>query len=531
MTQVRRIDGCLSTRDGHLFIEDCDTVGLVERFGSPLFVVSEAQLRANLRRFQKAFSEQWTEGPVNVLPAFKANWSLATRHILSEEGAGADIYSEGELEGALRAGVEPELISVNGGGKSEELVRKCVRAGVRITVEDLDEPELIDRVAREEGKVAKIRFRVKPNFPNLWRLTDFAPEFASIDLGVQAYKSGIPAQYLPELGRKVLSLQSVELVGLHCHLGRHHRSLWYWRGAVERFAKLIVELSKAWGGYRPKEIDIGGGFASPRDPHSKVGLRADVLLTAVFYPIEQALRLLGDRVRYDIISRFIETLLAHMPSSERSPTIEEYARTAVDTLRSELTPHFGDLSGMRLQVEPGRCLYGDTGIHLARVKKVKRQTEPIRLNWILTDTTYFFLAGGVLEYNLHDFRIANKADASPTQVADIVGHSCFADRILPFVRVPDVEPGDVVAFFDTGAYQEASASNFNALPRPATVLVNGEEAEIIRRAETIDDVYSRDVVPDRLVGEAPREVTSSSRTSEPTSTERFGDAARSAHRA
>lgn len=504
MSQVHQIDGCLSTRDGRLFIEECDTVGLVERFGSPLFVISEAQLRSNVRRFQKAFSEQWTEGPVDVLPAFKANWMLATRRVLTEEGAGADVYSEGELEGALRSGVNPELISVNGGGKSAELIRKCVRAGVRITVEDLDEPELIDRIAREEGKVSQIRFRVKPNFPNLWRLTDFAPEFASIDLGIQAYKSGIPAQYLPELGRKVLSLRNVELVGLHCHLGRHHSSLWYWHGAIERFARLVRELSKAWGGYRPKEIDIGGGFASHRDPHSKAGLRADVLLTAVFYPIEQALRLLGDRIRYGAITSFIETLLGHMPSTKRSPAIEEYARAAVDTLRRELAPHFGDLSGIRLQIEPGRCLYGDTGIHLARVKKVKRQTEPMRLNWILTDTTYFFLAGGVLEYNLHDFRIANKADAPATQVADIVGHSCFADRILPFVRVPDVEPGDVVAFFDTGAYQEASASNFNALPRPATVLVTGNEAAVIRRAETIDDVYQRDVVPDRLARETPR---------------------------
>jgi diaminopimelate decarboxylase len=130
---------------------------------------------------------------------------------------------------------------------------------------------------------------------------------------------------------------------------------------------------------------------------------------------------------------------------------------------------------------------------------VKRQTVPIPWNWVLLDTTYFFLAGGVLEQNLHDFVVAGKADALPSMTADIVGRSCFADRILPEVAVPDVVPGDVVALLDTGAYQEGSASNFNALPRPATVLVRGSSAEIIKRAETLDEVFDRDRVPERLL--------------------------------
>ena len=92
------------------------------------------------------------------------------------------------------------------------------------------------------------------------------------------------------------------------------------------------------------------------------------------------------------------------------------------------------------------------------------------MNWVLTDTTYFFLSGGVYEYNFHEFRVANKVNAAPKHVADVVGHSCYADRILPLVKVPDIEEGDIFAFLDMGAYQEVSASNFNALPRPAMVL-------------------------------------------------------------
>ncbi|MGB5299142.1 MAG: hypothetical protein WBN48_10480 [Thiogranum sp.] len=145
-------------------------------------------------------------------------------------------------------------------------------------------------------------------------------------------------------------------------------------------------------------------------------------------------------------------------------------------------------------------MYGDTGIHLATVKTVKKQTAPVPYTWVLTDTTYFFLAGGVLEHNRHPFVFVSKPDAPATQTADIVGHSCYADQIVLGARVPEVD--DVVALLETGAYQESSASNFNALPRPASVLVNGDQAELIKCAETIDDVYGRDAIPERLLTES-----------------------------
>jgi diaminopimelate decarboxylase len=99
---VRRIVGegkdavgsadCISTRGGHLYVEELDTVDLAARFGTPLFVLSERQLRGNVRRFRAAFAAEW-EGPVDVMPAFKANTTLASRRILTDEGAGADVYS------------------------------------------------------------------------------------------------------------------------------------------------------------------------------------------------------------------------------------------------------------------------------------------------------------------------------------------------------------------------------------------------------------------------------------------------------
>jgi hypothetical protein len=142
---MRDVD-CLSVRNSVLHIEGVNTLDLAERFGTPLFVFSEAQIRENLRRFREAFAQGWP-GPVDVLPAMKANTLLATRQLLSNEGAGADIYSPEELAGVLKTRVDPERVSVNGGGKPKNHLRNCIDAGVRITVEDVHEIDLIQEVA------------------------------------------------------------------------------------------------------------------------------------------------------------------------------------------------------------------------------------------------------------------------------------------------------------------------------------------------------------------------------------------------
>jgi diaminopimelate decarboxylase len=488
---------CLSVRGGRLFVEERDTIELAERFGTPLFVVSETQLRDNVRRFRRAFEAVWDDGPVDVLPAFKANTNLAARHVLTEEGAGADIYSAQELDGVLRTPVDPTLVSVNGGGKPDEHLRRCVAAGVRITVEDVDEVDRIERVAAELDATARIRLRVKPAMPNLWRRTDFSQLSVPIDLGLQVYKSGIPEEFLVDLGRRALAAPHVELVGLHFHAGRHHPSLWYWQGLMTRYGRLIGELCHAWGGWAPQEIDIGGGWPSPRDPHNQELPRSEFVLTALGYPFLVGLRGLGERAYHAAMARLVPALTSHAGRGA-PPAIEDLAATAVGALRDELGRAGVETDGVRLQVEPGRSLYGDAGIHLAKVKTVKRQSRPIPYAWVLTDTTQFFLAGGVFEHNRHPYVVAGKADQAATMQADLVGQSCFADQLVLGAELPEVVEGDVIAILETGAYQESSASNFNALPRPATVLVTGDQAEVVKRAETVDDVYGRDVVPKRL---------------------------------
>ena len=211
----------------------------------------------------------------------------------------------------------------------------------------------------------------------------------------------------------------------------------------------------------PREIDLGGGFASPRDPTGRALARA-----------------------------------ADRPS--RSPSVEEYAEVVTSTLREELARRGLDAAGLTLELEPGRAMYADAGIHLATVINVKRETGRVPPGWVETDTSEAFLPDLLIEHDRFLTLVANKAALPVAEPVDLVGKSCGFDLLGTEVSLPRVEPGDVLAFLDTGAYQDAAAFNFNAMPRPATVLVCEDVAEIIKRAETVEDVFGRDAVPGRL---------------------------------
>jgi diaminopimelate decarboxylase len=503
MTVPVRIDDCLSKRDGHLFVEECDSVELVKEFGSPLFVFSEDQLRRNIRRFKKAFQAGWSDGQVKVMPAAKANWALAMQRIVADEGCGCDVYSAGELRAALEAGSAPEFISVNGVPKDEAHITRAVGVGARLTIDSLEEIDQIEKLANTLNRPIRVRLRVKPTLAGFSDHSEFMAEgLAPTDIVALAYKSGLSFDEVITAGRRLLSIKNVEIVGFHQHHGRHRAATNYWEVQMETFAKEIARVCQALGGFKIQEIDIGGGFAIPRDPFNAATNYTEPLQLAALQTISKALKLLGNDVRYRAMAALVDTLEGK-PKQKPAPSIEQYAEVCTRTLRAALIRHGIDTRGLMLQLEPGRSLFGDTGLHLTTVRAIKRMTEPIRWNHIVVDSTEFWFTGGRYEHNLHDYLLANKVDAPFVDKADIVGRSCYGDRLLPLVAVPAVTVGDILAILDTGAYQEVSMSNFNALPRPASVLITGNKATVIRLRETEEDVFRRDLIPDHLKLERP----------------------------
>jgi len=498
----RRIDDCLSVRDGQLYVEACRALDLLREFGSPLFVFSEDQLRRNVRRFRAAFSAGWPDGQVVVMPAAKANWLAAIQRILASEGCGCDIYSAGELTMALQAGCPPHLISVNGVPKDEDHIRRSIAAGCRITIDSLEEVEIIERAAAELGTTAHVRLRLKPVLSNFIAHSDFVAEgLVPTDLAAIAYKGGLTFEQVMAVGPRLLRSPHVKLVGFHQHHGRHSRSVRFWEAQMTAYAAEVARVCAVLGGYRPQEIDIGGGFAIPRDPFNAATNYSEPVQYAALHGISRLVSLFGPRSRYAILAPLVN-LITGGPNRHPAPSVEAYAAACTTILRRELARHGIETRGVTLQLEPGRALHGDTGIHLTTVRAIKRTTTPIRWTVIVVDTTEFWFTGGCYEHHLHHYLFANKADSPMTGKADIIGRSCYGDRLLPAVPVPDVAVGDVLALLDTGAYQEVSMSNFNALPRPASVLVTGSSASLIRRRETEEDVFRRDVLPAHLSAQA-----------------------------
>lgn len=455
---MKQISESLSIQDGRLLFESCDVTRLAEKFGTPLFVISEGHLRSNLRRYKTAFEQYWPEGHVRIMPALKACPILAIRRVLSDEGCGCDVFGPGELEGALRGGVDPSAISVNGSIKDRSIIRHAIDVGARIVLDSPKELELCEEEAASLDKMARVMFRIKPFMSELETTSDFVPD-ADIREMTQMIKYGIPTSEVLPMGPRAMELAHIDPIGIHVHMGRHSKKMEVWQSWVRHCVLLTKRLSNSMDGWVPQEVDFGGGFPSFPDKDTDVYVQG-----------------------YD------------------GPSIEEYAKGITESFRNAMREVSMDPSGITIEVEPGRGLHCDTGIHLTTVHNIKEETENRPRNWVEMDTSEVFLGvPGFNEKPPFDFIFANKADYATEVITDMVGQTCNAELLFNQVRTPVLEEGDVVALLNTGSYIEPMAANFNALPRPGTVLVCGDQAELIKRHETVDEVFSRDVIPDRLV--------------------------------
>jgi len=437
---------------GELCCEEHSASALAARFGTPLHVISGARLLENSRQLKAAFTRHWPAGEVQLLPSLKANFVLAVRQLLNQERLGCDVFGSHELSAALRAGVPGAQISVNGSCKDPQVIAAAIEAGAYLTLDSEHELDLAMTAAERLGKRARIRLRLRPDHERLTQPSDFFPDMTIRD-AAQIYKPGIEPSAAVAIGRRALLHPGLELTGLMTHLGRHSADPRVWSAMARGFGELVAQLCRLWAPWRPQELDVGGGLPAATDPTS--------------------------------------------PHRARAAQLDAYAAAIGSSLRAALAEGGVNPQGVTLQVEPGRSLFADAGLHLARVCHIKRQTRPVARVWVELDTSEVFLPDLVWERAHFRPVFAARAEEPPIQVVDLVGISCNFDILARDVAAPRVEVGEVVAFLDTGAYQDAGASNFNALGRPGTLLIDGGVARMVKRAETLDDVLARDQVPAR----------------------------------
>lgn len=420
----------LTVRGGHLHIGEHDTVDLAERFGTPLYVTNEARIRENFRRLSGALTAHYPK--VRVLYAAKANGNLAVLRTVASMGAGADVFSAGELNLALAAGMRPESLLFNGSSKSPADLALAVEKGVRVSVDSLDELRQLDRAAAEANRTIDIAFRVNPAID--------VPTHPKIATGLATSKFGIPAGKILDAYRHALAAEHINPVGIHCHIGSQIL-------AVEPFAREVEVLIGVAGdlidiGVNLEFIDIGGGLGIP--------YRREV---------------------------------------DQAPTPEDYAGAIMPVFKEGIH----DLGiEPELWVEPGRWLVADSTVLLARVNSVKTAHK----TFANVDAGFNLLLRPTMYDSYHEVVAANKADAPAVREYSIAGPICETGDILAKDRMlPDLATGDLIAVLDAGAYGFAMSSQYNSRPRCPEVLLSGDNAALMRRSETLDDLISSMVTP------------------------------------
>lgn len=448
----------IRVEDGRLMVEDCAAGELARTHGTPLFVYSEARLRENYHAIHGAFATRWP-APVRILYAVKANLALALRRVLAREGAGADVFGAGELHAALTTGGDG-VVALNGSLKPPELLRGAIAAGARINVDVVEEMAAIEAIARELGIGAQVGVRAKPDYRELEAYESVPSPYRDgrrIGLGtwILDNKWGLTVEEAVEAVRLAQRSDHLTLVGVHSHVGRHYAQQGAFAAAVPGLVRWVAAVRDATG-WAPSALDLGGGFADRRDPLFRVG---------------------GDAP-------------AHRPEP-----IETVAEGVTAALRAALSD--AGLPTPALELEPGRFLLSSAGLLLAAVGPIKRQGA--YGTWVNVDASVAHFPGPELFESRHEVLLVDRADAPrTTERCAIVGPSCWEDLLAYDQPLPALGTGDVVAFLDAGAYGESFGGNSNAIGRPASVLVSGGEAEEIRRRETVQDVFARDRVPERL---------------------------------
>ena len=225
---------------------------------------------------------------------------------------------------------------------------------------------------------------------------------------------------------------------------------------VFEYAALAAQL-----GLSTRIVDIGGGF----------GVSTSRELNTIEFLMYQALG-----------------RLPKPPDPDRFPQIEDFATTAARTITRECGRYGLDLP--RLVIEPGRSIVSGSGLLLLTVGALKPRDGVG--TWVITDGA----AGTVafpLFYEYHEVFLTRAPHAQRNRLYTLVGPVCFsADWIYRNKRMPPIEPGDVLAVCDAGAYFTVQESNFG-FPRPAIVAVSNGDARLLRRRETFDDMVARDM--------------------------------------
>lgn len=412
-------------RGDDLYCEEVPVARIAAEVGTPAYIYSHATLTRHFRVFDEAFAGV----PHLICFAMKANANLAVLRLFSDMGGGLDVVSGGELFRGLKAGVPTQRIVYAGVGKSREEIAYALKSDILMfNVESGQELRLIHEVASGMGVKARVALRVNP---------DVDPKtHPYISTGLKKSKFGIDIGQALEEYEAARGLPSLEVVGIHQHIGSQITETRPFVDALEKTAALVRTLRER--GTEIRYLDVGGGLG----------------------------------ITY---------------KDEEPPLPAEFARALIGVIR--------DLD-VTVVLEPGRVLVGNAGILVTRVLYTKQ--TPAK-NFLVVDAGMNDLARPSLYGSYHAIQPVRQILGRSEMTVDVVGPICESGDFLAKDRaLARCEPGDLLAVMSAGAYGHTMSSNYNARPRAPEVMARGNRYHVVRERETFEDLVRGERTLDEL---------------------------------
>ncbi|MEI7767858.1 MAG: diaminopimelate decarboxylase [Phycisphaerae bacterium] len=415
-------------RDGALFVEDVPVAEIARQVGTPVYIYSSATLTDHYQKMARAFA------PLNPIICYsiKSCGNLSILRHLKSLGSGFDVVSGGELYRALQAGADPKQIVFAGVGKTDREINEALDAGILLfNIESEEEFWNLDRIAGQRGVVAHGALRVNPD-------VESKGTHAKTLTGKKETKFGVDIDRAGAFYRLASKAQYAKLSGMHLHIGSPIKSTQPYVDAITKALALLKEL--AGEDIKVTTLDIGGGFAA-------------------FYEGNEA------------------------------PAAQVYADAIVPLLKD---------SGLQIIIEPGRAIACNAAILVGQVQynKIGGTKKFLILDAAMTDLirptlyeAYHFMWPVQPGVALMPPNRTSTLRVAGDDKYDVVGPVCESGDYLAKDRyLPALQRGDLLAIFSAGAYGFAMASNYNARPRAAEVLVTGGTFRVIRQRETYADL-------------------------------------------
>jgi diaminopimelate decarboxylase len=382
--------------------------------------------KASMLSALAAYQRGFAGRDAQICYAMKANSTLGVLQVFAQAGCGFDIVSGGELERVLAAGAVPAKVIFSGVGKTRAEMRRALDAGIGcFNVESEAELEVLNEVAHAMGKTAPVSIRVNPNVD--------PKTHPYISTGLKGNKFGVAHEDAVRTYQRAAALPALKVVGIDCHIGSQITEETPYLDAMDRVLDLVASVEAA--GIALHHIDFGGGLGI--DYQGDTPPQADVLWAKLLAKLDA--RGYGQR---------------------------------------------------QLMIEPGRSLVGNAGVCVTEVLYLKPGEQK---NFCVIDAAMNELPRPAMYQAFHQIApVSPRPDEADdavdaTAVYDVVGPICESGDWIGRDRALSVQPGDLLAVLSAGAYCMSMASNYNSRGRPAEVLVDGDQAHLIRERETTAD--------------------------------------------